>query len=42
MAFTSKKATRLIVAAVLSAAAALPAEIRFEARYKEASRNYDG
>jgi hypothetical protein len=35
MAFTSKKATRLIVAAVLSAAAALPAEIRFEARYKK-------
>ena len=35
MAFTSKKATRLIVLAALSAAAALPAEIRFEARYKK-------
>ena len=35
MAFTGKKATRLILMAVLSAAAALPAEIRFEARYKK-------
>ena len=35
MAFTSKKATRLMLAAVLSAAVALPAEIRFEARYKK-------
>ena len=36
MAFTGKKATRLILmAALLSAAAALPAEIRFEARYKK-------
>ena len=34
MAFT-KKATCLILMAVLSAAAALPAEIRFEARYKK-------
>jgi len=34
MAFTGKKATGLILMAVLSAAAALPAEIHFEARYK--------
>jgi hypothetical protein len=34
MAFTGKKATCLILLAVLSAAA-LPAEIRFEARYKK-------
>lgn len=34
MAFTGKKATRLILMAVLSAAA-LPAEIRFEVRYKK-------
>jgi len=36
MAFTGKKATCLILLAVLSAAA-LPAEIRFEARYKKRS-----
>lgn len=35
MAFASEEATRLIVLAVLSAAAALPAEIRFEAHYKK-------
>jgi len=35
MAFASQKATRLILTAVLSAASALPAEIRFEARYKK-------
>ena len=34
MAFASKKAARLILAAALSATAALPAEIRFDARYK--------
>jgi hypothetical protein len=35
MAFPGKKATRLILMGALSAAAALPAEIRFEARYKK-------
>ena len=35
MAFASQKATRWILTAVLSAASALPAEIRFEARYKK-------
>jgi hypothetical protein len=35
VAFTSQKATRLILLAALSAAVALPAEIRFEARYKK-------
>lgn len=35
MAFASKKATRLMLMAVLLAATALPAEIRFEARYKK-------
>ena len=34
MAFTSEKAARLILLSVLSAGVALPAEIRFEVRYK--------